>query len=62
MALLGLPMKLAESGDKKGDDESNGSHWRFVVLVLRMWAKGEPGILDLSLEDLRSILASLDSI
>ena len=60
--MLGLPTKLAESGDKKGDDESNGSDWRFVVLVLKMRAEGEPGILDLSLEDLRSILASLGSI
>jgi hypothetical protein len=53
---------LAESGDRKEDDMSKASDWRFVALVLKVRAEGELGMLDLSPGDLRVILASLASI
>jgi hypothetical protein len=53
---------LAESGDKKEEDESNAGDWRFVALVLKVRPEGELGMLDLSPGDLRFILASLASI
>ena len=57
--VAGLPTKLAESGDKKEGFKSKTSAWWFVVLVLKVQAKGELGMLYLSPGDLRFVLASL---
>ena len=38
---------MAESGDKKEEDESNASDWRFVALVLKVRVERELGMLDL---------------
>jgi hypothetical protein len=42
-ASLGLPKELAESGERKEDNESKASDWRFVALVLKVRAEGELG-------------------
>ena len=57
-----LPKELAESGDKEEEDESKANYWWFVALVLKVQAKGELGMSDLSPGDLRYILASSVSI
>jgi hypothetical protein len=36
-----------ESGDRKEDDESNASDWRFVTLVLKVRAEGGTGHVEL---------------